>query len=57
MTTVLPYEAPMIRIDYSERDRERRYRILEGVNWNLDKARELLRWVEVGDVVRWSHDP
>jgi hypothetical protein len=41
-----------ITVDYSERDRERRFKILEGANWDLEKARKLLQWVDVGDVPR-----
>jgi hypothetical protein len=41
-----------IRVDYSERDRERRFKILEGAKWDLEKARKLLQWVDIGDVPR-----
>ena len=39
----------MIYIDHSERDRERRFKILEGCKWDLTEARRLLQWVDVGD--------
>ena len=41
-----------IRIDHSERDRARRFKILEGVGWDLDKAQNLLCWVNTGLTVR-----
>jgi hypothetical protein len=37
-----------ITIDHSERDRTRRFEILKGVGWDIDKARELLCWVNTG---------
>jgi hypothetical protein len=39
-----------LHVDYSERDKERRFKILEGAKWNLQEARRLLWWVEVGDL-------
>jgi hypothetical protein len=39
---------PHITTDYTERDCERRFKILEGAKWDLDKARDMLRWVNTG---------
>lgn len=35
-------------IDYTERDAERRFKLLEGVKWNLDEARRMWCWVNCG---------
>jgi hypothetical protein len=39
---------PHITIDYTERDCERRFKILEGAKWDLREARDMLRWVNTG---------
>lgn len=37
-----------IMVDHTERDRERRFKILEGAQFDLYKARDVLRWVNTG---------
>lgn len=41
----------MFRIDHSERDIARRYEILKGAGWDLDKARQLYYWMNTGFVM------
>jgi hypothetical protein len=37
-----------IRIDHSERERERRFKLLEGCKWDITKAREMWCWINSG---------
>jgi hypothetical protein len=41
----------MFRIDHTERDMQRRFEILKGANYDLEKARQLYYWMNTGFVM------
>jgi hypothetical protein len=44
-----------ITVDHSERERARRFKILEGAKFNLEEARDLWCWVNTGMTVKELH--